>query len=184
MSARLVLMPQISDAAAKRLHYLGSTKRVALEYADEFGYATFSNPTSRRLPQDWLELNRWILLGRENGGSRQWARCVRWLREMAPDCTTIVSYSDPSVGHTGALYRACNFIAAPTWHRLAPPPYRKWNALRQAAERQGSLDFPASERSETTSRARSGASLREPLPRTRVCGAKAPLAVRTAKGAP
>jgi hypothetical protein len=33
-----------------------------------------------------------------------------------------VSYSDPSVGHTGALYRACNWWWAPTWHRLRPPP--------------------------------------------------------------
>ncbi len=36
--------------------------------------------------------------------------------------TTVVSYSDPSVGHTGALYRACGFIWAPTWHRLVTPP--------------------------------------------------------------
>ena len=36
--------------------------------------------------------------------------------------TTVVSYSDPSVGHTGALYKACNWTWAPTWHRLRPPP--------------------------------------------------------------
>ena len=118
----LVLFPQLSADAARRLHYLGQSERVRLEYADEFGFITFSNPTSRRLPQDWLELNRWILLGKKNGGSQQWARAVRWLRTAAPTCTTVVSYSDPSVGHTGALYRACNFIAAPTWHRLVPPP--------------------------------------------------------------
>ena len=116
------LFAQISAEAAKRLHYLGRSRRVALEYADEFGFMTFSNPTSRRLPQDWLELNRWILLGKRNGGSQQWRRVVRWLGERAPACTTVVSYSDPSAGHTGALYRACNFIAAPTWHRLVPPP--------------------------------------------------------------
>jgi len=118
----LFLFPQISISAAKRLHYLGRSRRELLEYADGFGFVTFSNPTSRRLPQNWLELNRWILLGAKNGGSQQWARVVRWLRTVAPTCTTIVSYSDPSVGHTGALYRACNFIAAPTWHRLVPPP--------------------------------------------------------------
>lgn len=36
--------------------------------------------------------------------------------------TTVVSYSDPSVGHTGALYRASNWHWAPTWHRLRTPP--------------------------------------------------------------
>jgi len=39
-----------------------------------------------------------------------------------PEVTTCVSYSDPSVGHTGALYKACNWQWAPTWHRLKPPP--------------------------------------------------------------
>lgn len=41
---------------------------------------------------------------------------------MNSTVTTVVSYSDPSVGHTGALYRACNWWWAPTWHRLRPPP--------------------------------------------------------------
>ena len=39
-----------------------------------------------------------------------------------PDCTTVVSYSDPSQGHTGALYRACGWKWAPTWHRIVTPP--------------------------------------------------------------
>jgi len=117
-----MLMPQLSAQAAARMHYLGLSKRARLEYADEFGWVTFSNPTSRRLPQDWLELNRWILLGKKNGGSQQWRRITRWLRWIAPDCTTVVSYSDPAVGHSGAVYKACNFIAAPTWHVLVPPP--------------------------------------------------------------
>ena len=118
----LVLVSQLSDAAAARMHYLGRPKRRSLEYADEFGWVTFSNPTSRRLPQDWLELNRWILIGRKNGGSQQWSRVVAWLHNAAPACTTVVSYSDPGAGHSGSLYKACNFIAAPTWHALAPPP--------------------------------------------------------------
>jgi hypothetical protein len=116
------LFPQLSEAAGGRLHYLGNARRVSLEYADEFGFITFSNPTSRRLPQDWLELNRWILLGKKNGGSQQWRRAVQWIRRQAPRCTTVISYSDPAVGHSGALYRACNFVTAPTWLRLVPPP--------------------------------------------------------------
>lgn len=105
------------------LHYLGATGR-GFAWSDELGVLVLAKPTARRLPQDgtWLELVRWCLTGEKNGGSRQWARVVRWLRSERPDVTTVVSYSDPSVGHTGALYKACNWTWAPTWHRLFPPP--------------------------------------------------------------
>lgn len=103
-------------------HYLGRTGRGKVCWMDEFGLAVLANPSSRRLPQRrWLELVRWCLVGTENGGSQQWARLGRWLRNQR-EWTTVVSYSDPSAGHTGALYRACNWQWAPTWHRLRPPP--------------------------------------------------------------
>lgn len=103
-------------------HYLGAAKR-GIAWSDEDGVLVLANPTSRHLPHDsWLELTRWCLLGYKNGGSRQWAKVARWLRENRQDVTTVVSYSDPSVGHTGALYKACNWLPAPTWHRLRPPP--------------------------------------------------------------
>jgi hypothetical protein len=103
-------------------HYLGSINRGEC-YRDEFGLMVFANPSSRRLPQErWFELVRWYLYGQKNGGSRQWRRAARWLRQSHPEITTIVSYSDPSRGHTGALYRACNWLWAPTWLRLRPPP--------------------------------------------------------------
>lgn len=103
-------------------HYLGRAMR-GFAWSDEFGVAVFANPSSRRLPQhSWLELIRWCLTGTPNGGSRQWAQIRRWLLASRPDVTTVVSYSDPSAGHTGALYKACNWIWAPTWHRLRPPP--------------------------------------------------------------
>jgi len=103
-------------------HYLGAIDRGAA-WVDEFGCIVIAPPTSRRLPTHWLELQRWCLLGIEkNGGSRQWAAFVRALRRARPDVSTIVSYSDPSQGHTGALYRACNWLWAPTWLRLRPPP--------------------------------------------------------------
>lgn len=105
------------------LHYLGATGR-GFGWSDEYGVLVLAKPTSRRLPQDgtWLELVRWCLVGTPNGGSRQWARVARWLRSERRDVTTVVSYSDPSAGHTGALYKACNWTWAPTWHRLFPPP--------------------------------------------------------------
>jgi len=106
-----------------RNHYLGAARR-GIAWSDEFGVLVLAKPTSRRLPQDgsWLELSRWCLLGEKNGGSRQFASVVRVLRSDYRDVTTLVSYSDPSVGHTGALYKACNWLWAPTWHRLRPPP--------------------------------------------------------------
>lgn len=103
-------------------HYLGSARR-GYEYRDEFGVIVFVNPASRRLPHDrWVELSRWCIIGGPNAGSRQWARARRWIIQQVPGVTTVVSYSDPSVGHTGALYRACNWLWAPTWLRLRPPP--------------------------------------------------------------
>jgi hypothetical protein len=103
-------------------HYLGRATR-GFAWSDEFGVLVLANPTSRFLPQDrWLELIRWCLVGAPNGGSRQWSTVAKWLRLNRPEITTVVSYSDPSAGHTGALYKACNWRWAPTWHRLRPPP--------------------------------------------------------------
>ena len=104
-------------------HYLGPTRR-GFALSDEGGALVLALPTSRRLPSDgtWLELSRWCIVGPKNTGSRQWAQAVEWLRRFRPETTTVVSYSDPSAGHSGALYRACNWLWAPTWHRLVPPP--------------------------------------------------------------
>jgi hypothetical protein len=121
-----ILSPYIkrpSDVAGvlRSRHYLGAVRR-GIAWQDEFGVMVIGAPTARRIPTTWLELSRWCLFGVKNGGSQQWARVVKWLRSDFPAATTVVSYSDPSVGHTGALYRACNWLWAPTWHRLRPPP--------------------------------------------------------------
>lgn len=104
-------------------HYLGPITR-GVAYRDEYGVMVFANPSSRRLPQQrWLELVRWCIVSDvANAGSRQWRNATRWLRRTYPQATTVVSYSDPSAGHSGALYRACNWRWAPTWHRLRTPP--------------------------------------------------------------
>lgn len=102
-------------------HYLGAAgARGRLSYSDDHGLIVFSSPASRRLPRDWLELSRWCILP-DGTGSQQWKACLVWLSEQSKT-TTIVSYSDPSVGHTGALYRACNWVWAPVWHVLREPP--------------------------------------------------------------
>lgn len=107
----------------RRAHYLGPVTR-GFCWSDEYGVLVLAKPTSRRLPQDgtWLELVRWCLIGVKNGGSRQWKAVVAHLRSEVEQVTTVVSYSDPSKGHTGALYKACGFAWCPTWHRLNPPP--------------------------------------------------------------
>lgn len=101
-------------------HYLGPIKG-GRWYEDEDGVLVFDAPTARGLPSDWLELVRWCIVGGHGAGSRQWKRALSWVRSWS-STSTIVSYSDPSAGHTGALYRACGWIWAPTWHRLRPPP--------------------------------------------------------------
>lgn len=114
--------PSVVAALLRENHYLGPSKR-GFAWSDEYGAIVVATPTSRRLPMRWLELVRWCIVSDvKNAGSRQWAAFVRALREFRPDVTTLVSYSDPSVGHDGALYRACNWWWAPTWHRIRPPP--------------------------------------------------------------
>ena len=126
-SKQLVLKLSAEDLPVpvqlERDHYLGASKTGPHHtYADRFGVMVFAHPRSRRLPSHWLELVRWCLVGEKNGGSRQWSAAVAWIRARFPVCSTVVSYSDPNVGHTGALYRACNWLWAPTWHRLREPP--------------------------------------------------------------
>jgi hypothetical protein len=111
----------VAGVLAER-HYLGPVRR-GVAWRDEHGVIVVAAPTARNIPPSWLELVRWCVVNREkNAGSRQWAAFSRALRLARSDVTTIVSYSDPSAGHTGALYRACNWWWAPTWHRLRPPP--------------------------------------------------------------
>jgi hypothetical protein len=110
------------DELLTEKHYLGPSTRARLVYRDGDGALVFASPASRHLPTTWLELARWCITGGKNAGSMQWSRVVRWLRLQTPATTTVVSYSDPSQGHSGALYRACNWLWAPTWHRIVPPP--------------------------------------------------------------
>lgn len=114
-------------------HYLGpvtngGAKLVIVQRLDRriVGCQVWRHPTARWLPSDgtWLELSRWCLTneGGKNAGSRMHRFAVRTIRAQFATAETLVSYSDPSAGHTGALYRSCNWLWAPTWHRLSPPP--------------------------------------------------------------
>lgn len=124
----------LGPIGAGRLTILGHTADGALVAAQ-----VWKLPTSRMLPADgtWLELARWCLTpdAGVNAGSRMHRAAVKALRATHPTTTTLVSYSDPQAGHTGALYRACNWEWAPTWHRLRPPPsgYGSWDGVTQQA---------------------------------------------------
>lgn len=122
----------------RRSHYLGPSTAARYVFVGVLGKQFVAAqvwrwPTARMLPADgsWLELARWCLTpgAGVNAGSRMHAYAVRWLRKRAPHLTTLVSYSDPSQGHTGALYKACNWQWAPTWMRLRIPPSRggRWS---------------------------------------------------------
>lgn len=115
----------------RREHYLGPLYSGGCEIVfvgrrdgEVVACQIWKRPTSRRLPNDgtWLELSRWCLTPRAgaNAGSRCHRAGLPLLRDTG--VRTLVSYSDPSHGHTGSLYRACNWLWAPTWLRLRPPP--------------------------------------------------------------
>lgn len=125
--------PRSATGILAEHHYLGPIGR-GVAWQDEAGIIVVTQPTARRIPTDWLELARCIIDRSKNAGSMQWARFVAALRRVRPEVTTIVSYSDPGVGHTGALYRACNWWWAPTWHRLRPPPTGNGSWTGDAAE--------------------------------------------------
>lgn len=112
-------------------HYLGPVDWARLVICqwvggEVVGAMVWKTPTSRRIPADgsWLELARWCLTpdGGENAGSRMHRAAVRELKLRFPEVTTLVSYSDRSAGHSGTLYRACNWQWRPSWMRLRPPP--------------------------------------------------------------
>lgn len=113
-------------------HYLGPSRQqgvrfvfIGWKHGVPVAAQVWRLPTSRKLPGDgsWLELSRWCLTDSAGryAGSRMNAWVVRWFRKHTW-VTTLVSYSDPSVGHTGALYKACGWIWKPTWMRIKPPP--------------------------------------------------------------
>lgn len=114
-----VVLSETNDLLAIH-HYLGPCKRGTFAWLDEYGCIVLSAPASRNLPKNWLELSRWCIV--KGVGSMQWAAFIKAWRGLGESASTIVSYSDPRAGHTGALYRACNWLWAPTWHRLRPPP--------------------------------------------------------------
>lgn len=57
------------------------------------------------------ELARLYIMDTEPFNSETWfmARAIRFIRSNHPDVGVLVSYADPSVGHSGIIYRAANW---------------------------------------------------------------------------
>jgi len=61
-----------------------------------------------------LELRRLVLLDEcgKNSESRFVGYCLRWIKKNLKQVKVIVSYADPTFGHTGIIYKASNFTFA------------------------------------------------------------------------
>lgn len=100
-----------ANALLSRHHYLGplhSGARMTIvgqSDGEVVAAMMWKHPTSRRLPSDgsWLELSRWCLTPEagDSAGSRMHKWAARLIRDHLPEVTTLVSYSDPTHGHTG-----------------------------------------------------------------------------------
>jgi hypothetical protein len=58
------------------------------------------------------ELARLFVLDSEPFNSETWlmGKAVKWVKSTFPTVDMLVSYADPSAGHTGVIYRAANWV--------------------------------------------------------------------------
>jgi hypothetical protein len=110
-------------------HYLHSVPpafRLALEFLTDdqtrVGAMLLGCPNARALPSPpWLELTRMIFLNEmpRNTESHALGMMRRHVRKWLPDIRMLLAYSDPSVGHTGTVYRADGWVQFGTTKRDA-----------------------------------------------------------------
>ncbi len=106
-----------------RAHYLHKwpgvvTMTLALmEGSIPIGTIVFAMPPREtmvryRVDLAW-ELARLFILDCTPKNTESWfiARAVEFVRKNRPDVGLLVSYADPSAGHSGTIYRAANWIA-------------------------------------------------------------------------
>lgn len=105
-----------------RRHYLQSWPGVTVAIlglfhaADPVGAIVFSLPppeTYVRYGGLTWELGRLWVADSEPRNTESWfiARAVRYVARFHRDVVALVSYADPSVGHSGTIYRASNWIS-------------------------------------------------------------------------
>lgn len=98
-----------------REHYLHSLPRAGSEYFGLVidnklrGVAIFGNPTAKQYNGTGLELKRFCLSKNAPMNTCSWfmSKCIRILSNKG--IRKIITYADPSVGHEGTMYRACNY---------------------------------------------------------------------------
>jgi hypothetical protein len=104
------------------LHYLHKRPAVVLlaMVAERFGaaigcivYAAPPRESDKRYGGKTWELARLYLLDEVPKNAETWliGRSVRYIRQNHPDVEVLVSYADPSVGHSGTIYKAANWRA-------------------------------------------------------------------------
>ncbi len=110
-----------ADSMIKQ-HYLGRWPGVcvcslALRYQGRAaGVIVFALPpreTTKRYGGETWELARlWVEdIIPANAETFLIARAVRFIRQNHPTVKVLVSYADPSVGHSGTIYKAANWVA-------------------------------------------------------------------------
>lgn len=101
------------------------------------GALVFSLPpreTEKRFGGATWELSRLWLVDELPCNAETWfiAQCVRLVKRQRPDVQFLVSYADPSAGHSGVIYRAANwrFDGMTDEGRKTPRCDYDWNGKR------------------------------------------------------
>ena len=80
-------------------------------FFEKYGGAVFS---IGRIQYDkkFLEFSRLWITDDLGKNTESWfvSRCLKILEKKFPEYKGVVTWADPKQGHTGALYKACNFI--------------------------------------------------------------------------
>lgn len=89
-------------------------------YGVTYGVALWSNPTSRTLPSQWLELRRLAVSpdAPKYTATRMLGLMRRWFLKHHPEHEKLISYQDTDV-HEGTIYKAANWTLAYTGTRGA-----------------------------------------------------------------
>jgi hypothetical protein len=117
LQLKIINSEWIDEWIAER-HYLGYTPcgarlRLAVYHEGQcVGGMLWGRPTAREYDQfRMLELTRMYLedLCPKNSESRCLALATKIIRAQLPEIHTLISYSDPTYGHTGIIYKAAGW---------------------------------------------------------------------------
>jgi hypothetical protein len=108
------------DSLIKK-HYLQKrpavvTLAVAMfEFDEMVGCVVYSMPpreTEKRYGKKTWELARLYLIDRMPQNAETWliSKSIKWIKTHYPEVCNLVSYADPSAGHSGTIYRASNWL--------------------------------------------------------------------------